>query len=71
MSKKILAMLLCLCMVVCMIPLSAGAEEVEAPKVYVALGDSIPAGYGVDEGKAYKTFFLRPFTFRLRSHQSF
>ena len=53
MSKKILAMLLCLCMVVCMIPLSAGAEEVEAPKVYVALGDSIPAGYGVDEGKAY------------------
>ena len=29
MRKRILAMLLCLCMVFCMIPLTASAEEVE------------------------------------------
>ena len=49
MRKRILATLLCLCMVLCMIPLSASAAEVETPKVYVALGDSIPAGYGLAE----------------------
>lgn len=53
MKKRILATLLCLCMVLCMIPLSASAEEVETPKNYVALGDSIPAGYGVEEGEAF------------------
>lgn len=49
MRKRILAMLLCLCMVLCMIPLTASAAEAETPKVYVALGDSIPAGVGLGE----------------------
>ena len=49
MRKRVLATLLCLCMVLCMIPLSASTAEVETPKVYVALGDSIPAGYGLAE----------------------
>ena len=53
MRKRILAMLLCLCMVFCMIPLTASAEEVETPKTYVALGDSIASGYGVEEGEAF------------------
>lgn len=47
MKKRVLAMLLCLCMVVCMIPVAAGAEE--ATQNYVALGDSIPFGYGLGE----------------------
>lgn len=47
MKKRVLAMLLCLCMVVCMIPVAAGAEE--ATQNYVALGDSIPYGYGLGE----------------------
>ena len=51
MRKRILATLLCLCMVLCMIPLTASAAEAEpeTPKVYVALGDSIPAGVGLAE----------------------
>ncbi len=53
MRKRILAMLLCLCMVLCMIPLTASAEETTTPKTYVALGDSIPSGYGVEEGQAF------------------
>lgn len=53
MKKRVLAVLLSLCMVLCMIPMSVSAAETETetPKSYVALGDSIPAGYGLEEGE--------------------
>ena len=68
MKKRILATLLCLCMVLCMIPLSASAEEVEAPKNYVALGDSIPSGYGLQESeKAFPEFLAESNAYALEN----
>ncbi len=56
MKKRILAMILCLAMVLCMVPVAASAEETttETPKTYLALGDSISTGYGLgEEDKAF------------------
>ncbi len=52
MKKRLIAALLSLCMLLGMAPLSALAAQ----PVYVALGDSISTGYGLDPEKAEKSF---------------
>ena len=52
MKKRLIAALLSLCMLLGMAPLSALAAQ----PVYVALGDSISTGYGLDTEKAEKSF---------------
>ena len=47
MKKRIVSLLLCLCLAVGLLPAGALA----APVSYVALGDSITAGYGLGEGE--------------------
>jgi len=46
MKKRILSLLLTLCMALSLLPVSAAAEEEE---LYLALGDSISAGYGISD----------------------
>ena len=52
MKKRLIAALLSLCMLLGMAPLSALAAQ----PVYVALGDSISTGYGLDTETAEKSF---------------
>ena len=52
MKKRLIAALLSLCMLLGMAPLSALAAQ----PVYVALGDSISRGYGLDPEKADQSF---------------
>ena len=52
MKKRLIAALLSLCMLLGMAPLSALAAQ----PVYVALGDSISTGYGLDPEKAEPSF---------------
>lgn len=52
MKKRLIAALLSLCMLLGMAPLSALAAQ----PVYVALGDSISRGYGLDTETAEKSF---------------
>ena len=52
MKKRLIAALLSLCMLLGMAPLSALAAQ----PVYVALGDSISTGYGLDTETAGKSF---------------
>ena len=47
MKKRIVSLLLCLCLAVGLLPAGALA----APVSYVALGDSITTGYGLGEGE--------------------
>lgn len=47
MKKRIVSLLLCLCLAVGLLP----ARALAAPVSYVALGDSITAGYGLGEGE--------------------
>ena len=52
MRKRILSMLLALCLALSLLPasaLAAGGEQ----KSYVALGDSITTGYGLDEAQSF------------------
>ena len=49
MGKRCLAILISLCMVLWLAPEAAEAKESE--RVYVALGDSISAGYGLPDGE--------------------
>ena len=48
MKKRAVAVLLCLCLMLGVTPLAA-AQETEQKK-YLALGDSITAGYGLSTG---------------------
>ena len=52
MRKRILSTLLALCLALSLLPasaLAAGGEQ----KSYVALGDSITTGYGLDEAQSF------------------
>ena len=48
MRKRWLSALLCLCLVLSLLPVAAHAQTLET---YVALGDSITTGYGLEEGE--------------------
>lgn len=47
---RLVSVVLTVCMAVCLLPITAGAEETDATN-YVALGDSISTGYGLAEGE--------------------
>lgn len=65
--KKLLALGSSLCMIMCLMPTAVHANDTAAVK-YVALGDSITSGYGVNESQAFPSLIAEKQNYTVVNH---